>query len=320
MKELNATADISYVPDERIRVALIDGWTEAADAALGEVRLSENEQTALVNFLKFFDISGDDSEKIADRVVKLMDARAANAAIEGAAASCGLEEELTAMATFSRIPTSDVRSILVRGWVSAAGSVLDDHIISRDEEDALTGYIGAFDISSDEVRSVEGAAKVVNRLHYSRVIRELKEGKLPETSADELPFNFMKSEALVWVFHNVQYLEDKIRRERVGGSTGGTVRVAKGVYIRNSSFSSRTVETEVTEHIDTGTLALTTKHMYFSGARKKFRVRFDRIVSFDSFSNGIGITRDVQNARMQTFVVDDAWFVCNLTSMLAERV
>ena len=48
------------------------------------------------------------------------------------------------------------------------------------------------------------------------------------------------------------------------------------------------IEWEETVHADTGILGLTTKHDYFAGPRKKFRVRYDRIVSFDSYDDGSG--------------------------------
>ena len=46
------------------------------------------------------------------------------------------------------------------------------------------------------------------------------------------------------------------------------------------------MEWEETVHQDTGLLGFTTKHLYFSGAKKKFRVRYDKIVDFEPFSDG----------------------------------
>ena len=44
------------------------------------------------------------------------------------------------------------------------------------------------------------------------------------------PFNLMKSEALLWVFRDVGYLEQVTRREFRGSSLGVGFRVARGVY------------------------------------------------------------------------------------------
>ena len=108
------------------------------------------------------------------------------------------------------------------------------------------------------------------------------------------------------------------RRERQGSSHGLSIRVARGVYYRPSTFRSRPIEWEETIHADTGLLGLTTKHIYFAGNRKKFRVRYDRIVSFDAYNDGFGIMRDAQTAKPQTFRTGDGWFAYNLAANLSQ--
>ena len=71
-------------------------------------------------------------------------------------------------------------------------------------------------------------------------------------------------------------LEIVTQRERRGRSHGLSSRVARGVYCRPGIFRSRQVEWDETLHADTGLLGFTTKHTYFSGPKKKFRVRYDR--------------------------------------------
>ena len=107
-------------------------------------------------------------------------------------------------------------------------------------------------------------------------------------------------------------------QERRGTSHGVSIRVARGIYYRPSTFRSRPVEWEETVHADTRMLGLTTKHIYFAGRRKKFRVRYDRIVAFDPYDDGFGIMRDAQTAKPQTFVTGDGWLVYNLAANLAQ--
>ena len=70
-------------------------------------------------------------------------------------------------------------------------------------------------------------------------------------------------------------------------------------------------KTEVV-HIDTGVMALTTRHIYFHGSLKSFRIPFSKIVSFSPHSDGIEINRDVANAKPQIFMTKDSWFAYNL--------
>ena len=122
----------------------------------------------------------------------------------------------------------------------------------------------------------------------------------------------------MWVIQDVEYLETVVRRERQGTSHGLSIRVARGVYYRPSTFRSGPIEWEETVHADTGLLGFTTKHIYFASSRKKFRVRYDRIISFEPYDDGFGIMRDAQTAKPQAFRTGDGWFAYNLAAKLAQ--
>ena len=94
--------------------------------------------------------------------------------------------------------------------------------------------------------------------------------------------------------------------------------MARGVHYRPSTFRSRPIEWEETVHADTGMLGRTAKHIYSAGRRKRFRVRYDKIVAFEPFSDGSGIMRDAQTAKPQTFRTGDGWFAYNLAANLAQ--
>ena len=133
-----------------------------------------------------------------------------------------------------------------------------------------------------------------------------------------LPFNFQKSETLVWAFPDVDYLERQTRRVRQGASHGVSIRVMRGLYYQPRQFRSESVETNVTKHVDSGTVAVTDKHIYFAGREKSFRIAYARIVSFDGYADGFGVVRDAASARPQMFVTGDGWFSYNLVTNLAQ--
>ncbi len=94
--------------------------------------------------------------------------------------------------------------------------------------------------------------------------------------------------------------------------------MARGLYYRPNTFRSRPIEWEESAHADTGMLGLTTRHIYFAGSRKRFRVRYDRIVAFDPYDDGFGTMRDAQTARPQSFRTGDGWSAYNLAVNLAQ--
>ena len=182
--------------------------------------------------------------------------------------------------------------------------------LSLDEENALARYADYFSLAQQDLDQ----NGVQTSLVQAAVLRDVTQGIIPKRQRvnGAVPFNLMKSEQLIWVIQDVDYLETVIQRERQGTSHGLSIRVARGLYYRPSAFRSRPIEWEETVHADTGMLGLTTKHIYFADSRKRFRVRYDRIVAFDPYDDGFGIMRDAQTAKPQTFRTGDGWFAYNL--------
>ena len=217
----------------------------------------------------------------------------------------------------SGLSPSAQRRLLVTAWESAVEGALEDGVPTLDEEAALVRYLQHFNLSVPDVNA-NGAHR---SLVEAAVIREAAQGIVPKRFKAEgnLPLNLQKSEQLVWAFNDVDYYELKTRRERRGTSHGVSIRIARGLYYSPSQFRSQTHEWDETVHVDTGLLAVTDKHVYFHGDRKAFRVRFDKIVSFEQFNDGFGIMRDAQTAKPQSFRTGDGWFVYNLVTNLASR-
>ena len=63
---------------------------------------------------------------------------------------------------------------------------------------------------------------------------------------------------------------------------------------------------------------VTTNHLYFVGGATSKKIPYSKIVSFEQYSNGIGLMRDAASALPQTFVLGDGWFACNLIMNLAK--
>jgi len=236
--------------------------------------------------------------------------RLAREAAIGSASAADLNGRLEAARRDAFVTADEQRAAVLAGFDRAVDHLLDDGELDEDEERSLTAFQTEFALADAEADG-SGAA---TRLARARVLRDLMNGKLPEPPAarDDVPFNLQKSEQLIWLFEDVRYYQDKKRREYVGGSTGVSVRIARGVYWRVGGFRGRPVEKHETVHVDTGLLGVTTKHVYFHGARESFRIRHDRIVSYTPHDDGVGVMRDVANARRQIFLTGDGWFTYNL--------
>ena len=167
------------------------------------------------------------------------------------------------------------------------------------------------------IQEQERRAAEMRRQNQDNIIAIVERNEIPdidwESAVGRLPFRFMKSEHLIFVFPSVGYLEQRVKREIVGRSTGGSVRVAKGVSLRVGSSRGTPVETEYMEHHGAGMLAVTSKHLYFNGA-KSFRIPFAKIVAVEGYADSVAVTRDRARPQPEFFVVgtDNAWFAHEL--------
>ena len=306
----------SYYDGDGINAAIAEGWHRAVKDSLADGILTKDEEARLRDFRDQFAIQDHQSDAAANlgraaRDRLMLDARLAALAVNhGQTHLDGIQQSLQEL----NLPPDEQRELLAQAWEAAVEGSLEDGVLSLEEEAALIRYLKHFNLTVSEVNRNDAHHDMVK----SAALRELSEGIIPERqNVSGHPFNLLKSEKLVWIFDGVDYIETKTRRERRGTSHGVSIRIARGLYYRPSTFRSRAHEWDEDVHADTGMLGVTTKHLYFHGAKKRFRIRLDKIVSYEPFSDGIGIMRDAMTAKPQAFVVGDGWFVYNLVTNIS---
>jgi hypothetical protein len=223
--------------------------------------------------------------------------------------------QIRQIAEQSFISASESKDLSVAAWSDALDSSLHDGILSEEVEKRLIDLKESLALSSGDLLRT-GAW---DRVAKSAVLRDLMAGVIPKRMRFDrsLPFNFQKGEQLAWAFEQVDYLEEKTRREYVASSRGVSVRVMKGVHYHVGGFKGQPIDRTERVHVDSGLVAVTSKQIYFSGTRKAFRIPYSKIVSFEPFSNGLGIMRDAASAKPQILVTHDGWFTYNLVTNLA---
>ncbi len=227
-----------------------------------------------------------------------------------------LEKKITTKAKSGYIDKDKKKQLIIAGWEQAVDNAFADKVLTEEEESTLAKLQNHFSLSQEELDKSGAYSKLVK----GGILREILNGIIPEKLKinEYIPFNLQKTEKLVWIFQDVNYYEEKTRTHYVGGSKGFSVRIAKGLYYRSGAFKGERVQTSERIHADTGLLGVTNKHIYFSGEEKSFRINFDKIVTFEPFSDGIGMQRDTQTSKPQIFITDDGWFTYNLITNLAQ--
>jgi hypothetical protein len=231
-------------------------------------------------------------------------------AIQQSGDFAALKDRITSIAGATHIDTAHQQRLMLLAWEQAVDRFLEDGVLDANEESRLAECKRYFLLNDTDLDRNGYLTRTVK----AAVLRDLLEGKAPSrVNVDGgVALNLQKNEKIIWAFPNTEYLEDKTRRHYVGRSSGVSVRIAKGVYYRTSTFKGHPVEYTERVSLGRGLLVLTTKHLFFHGPAKSFRIAYPKIVSFEPYSNGIGITKDGANAKMQTFINGDGWFTYNV--------
>ena len=234
------------------------------------------------------------------------------------AKQAGLQRQQTPMLP---IPTVDsqvdaFKRALLQGWEEALDKVLEDNVLSEDEERRLLEMPEALGVTKDELQAIEGW----QRIGKAAVLRDVLAGTIKSriTVNFALPFNLQQRETLLWLFQNVRYCESRTRTRYVGSSAGVSIRVMRGLYVRTAAFKGEPVQSTELAMVDTGLLGITDKHVYFTGTTKGLRIPYRKVASFTPYPDGIGIHRDAMTAKQQVFVTKDGWFTYNLVTNLAK--
>lgn len=177
------------------------------------------------------------------------------------------------IAEISFISHNKLNELFESVYSETVDNMLEDGLLREDEETSLAEFQEFYSINQDVLNKNNAQTKVVG----ASILRNMFAGKVISGRLKidgNLPFNFLKNEKLVFLYSPVLLSEQRINTEYEGGSSGVSIRIARGLYYRTSAFKGRPIKKEVTIPISYGMMALTNKHLYFSSTKKKFSNTF----------------------------------------------
>ncbi|MDE2900503.1 MAG: hypothetical protein OXN15_05690 [Chloroflexota bacterium] len=302
--ELITIAERSWANCFDVDNAIAKGWRDAVFACLVDEMIAEDDETRLRSFSAYFALEDDPQnyEVLATLKVAVRNRYISVAALAALAGDGAEYDALEMTLRGSGLPPGEQRKVLIAGWEAAVRKTLDDRVPSLVEQATLLEYLSRFNLSHSEVNDNHASLRLVQ----AGVMRDLPKGDLPQVFTREqfLPINLQKSEEPVWLFYDVSYYEMRTRKERR----------------RGEHYDSVIIEEEELheEHrVDEGVLGITNKNIYFNGRYEKFRIPYEKIMSFDQYRDGFGLMRDARAAKPQIFRTGDGWFVYNLVVNLA---
>ena len=152
------------------------------------------------------------------------------------------------------------------------------------------------------------------------VLDILQNDRVPDLNWSEFSeFKIAKNERMLYVFPDVEYIEQRTKRETRGKNAGTSVRIAKGMSVRAGKSAGQVIESDERTSRGYGTLGVSTKHVFFVGEERSFRIRMDKVVSVRPVAaDAIELVRDRASGHPEFFRVgsDSTEFAANLIGLV----
>jgi hypothetical protein len=208
---------------------------------------------------------------------------------------------------------SDVefRQLAVRGLVATISEAFKEHGLSEHDDKRVAGLCNAFGIAANQL----GPAGM--RFAKAEVLRNLDDKRLPtKIQVENMPINLEHNESVIWLFNQVTYYTTRSRTRYVGGSSGVSIRVMKGVYYRVGAYHGHPIKTQYLSDEGRGVFVIASHNVYFWSPRKAMKIPAKKIISVVPYSDGLQIMRDGANSAPHIFKLDDPAFAADVIARL----
>lgn len=204
---------------------------------------------------------------------------------------------------------------VAEGWHEAFEEALERGTFDRREAE-LKAAVRSLAVATEYLERFE----VRKRVDMTKVLNAINCGApLPVTRQPfASPLNIPRSEAVVWCFEHVGFLEECTHRKHVAAPRL-SIALTRGVRLSTPLGTGFSTAHERLQRRDAGTLAFTALAMYFAGAHVAHRFPYQSILSFLPGPNGLGIIQNSANSRLRVFEVPDGAFAYQLAVGLAAR-
>lgn len=228
-----------------------------------------------------------------------------------------LRSKIVSIGKSSFIDSNEIKDLLAMGFSNAVRRFLEDGILSRQEEESATLFKSHFNLVPQDLNYNDA----FNTMVKASVLREVLNGNFTDGMEQfkwTSHFNFQDEEKLIWLFKDVEYYENCTRAQHRGGFSDLYVKLDNGVYFKKSSFTGRILNTDEMVLKDTGSVGITSGHIYFLG-ETYFSVEYNEIITSYGFEDGLGIKIAGADHLSHVFKNVDGWFCYNLLRNLIQK-
>jgi hypothetical protein len=184
-------------------------------------------------------------------------------------------------------------------FVQVCAQAVDNGVVSQADLQHLQALASWLQLPAAAISSPLG------RLQY---LAQIQRGPLPTTTSP--PLRMLPGEVCHWMENQCRYIEQQTHTERVGGYSGYSMRVYKGLTYRVGSLKGRSYPVTESVCADTGCFIITSSRVAFVGPRRSLAIPYKKILSMQVYSNGVQLQTDGARARPQMFTLGDVHPAC----------
>jgi hypothetical protein len=185
----------------------------------------------------------------------------------------------------------DIGRYRVKAYLAAYAAVKRNGIVTREENISLEGIQRYLRVLDSEIG---GSRK---ELAHLRLLGQIQAGNLPTTLVSGLVMQ--KGETAHWS-EPASIMEERVTNRRyVGGSSGVSFRIARGISYRVGGYRGHVVVNKRVVPVSTGSLVITNKRLVFLGDKKGFNSRLEKLLDVQLFGNGLRV--EDGSGRSHTF-------------------
>jgi hypothetical protein len=218
-----------------------------------------------------------------------------------------LQKELMLPSETANRLYADASKVLITRFLL---NVVSDSRLSPDEEKEFEELCANLHVKPE----IEPHTK--EKLDRFRLYWLIENAELPEQSVS---IKLYKTEKCYFTA-KVNWYELRTVTKRINyAGVGARIRIAKGIYYRVGTVAPQRVTSEEMTYIDSGELYLTNKRIIFTGLKKNFTIRLERILAFTPYFDGIEIEKDAGRNPIMT-IEKNADIFCLMLSRLMREV
>lgn len=197
----------------------------------------------------------------------------------------------------ANISFNNINDLKLWAYNIAFSSVKQNSLITYEHEDNLNNIQMVLHINNHEI------AESKKELEKLRTISDIKLGNLPAFVVDG--FLPQRNEIVHWSESAWLMEEVTLGRRYEGGSSGISVRVAKGVTIRAGSSRGRVIVDKSIEKTSFGSFIITNKRFVFNGDSKSFSIKYEKMIGLQLNDNWLTINSETGKQKEIQFTTSE---------------